>query len=603
MADELEDAAGGDEAELVLRAQRGDSRAFTVLVSRHGHALAAFCRRLMDQPATAQDLAQETLTRAYQSLARLDDPARFEAWLLGIAANLARWWWRGRSRRPLSLDYLTSGGRDLPVSDALSVAAPPHDVLEAADRARRLVAAIGALPLPLRHVLVLHYVEGQSYAEIAAALAVPVSTIKGRLFKSRSRLRAALDDVDAQPSRPRAPERRRRPRIPRSASAKGVTPVSARAEPGDSHPSAAARAAALVSARHQSLADWHSARAKGDPLSPSATRVFESAEAEARQLQRNFLGTEHVLLGLLEDDAGLSVRLLSASDVARDQVRETIASMVGRGDRPVTATPGFAPRVKMLLEEAVDEARQLGSESVAPEHLLLGVLAIGSGIGAIVLESLGIELTSLRTQVIEATGHTPPRRPWPEESSVVRWVRSLLPEGREIEFLRRAPILRELAVAAIVYLIDAGTPRVFAAGEHLVTEGTAPAAMHLLIRGHVEVRRGAVPAPPPPTPGTASSTELTAPAKSERTPPGSRMLSAPVGGVLPFGMLSVLSEDAAAPASVVARDVCEAVTITRDAFRSLAEAHPWIRLAVGEAVERHRQFVAEHQGSWRALLA
>ena len=87
-----------DDPLLVARARAGDLGAFAVLVDRHAVGLAAFCRRLtggLGGAAGADDLFQETILRAFQSLDRLEQRDRFGAWLFGIAANLARWWWRG----------------------------------------------------------------------------------------------------------------------------------------------------------------------------------------------------------------------------------------------------------------------------------------------------------------------------------------------------------------------------------------------------------------------------------------------------------------------------------------------------------------------------
>jgi RNA polymerase sigma factor (sigma-70 family) len=121
------------------------------------------------------------------ALHALRDPERFSAWLYGIAANLARKWWERRARWPLSLDRLALTYPDVDWAPA-TVGGAPDLLAEAADEAARIRRALGALPAALRRVLVLHYLDGLSYAEIAAALDVPVSTVRGRLAASRSRL-------------------------------------------------------------------------------------------------------------------------------------------------------------------------------------------------------------------------------------------------------------------------------------------------------------------------------------------------------------------------------------------------------------------------------
>jgi hypothetical protein len=111
----------------------------------------------------------------------------------------------------VSLDALAEAYPDVPrVAWAASLPATPEQAVEQAEQTRRLAAAIAALPPALARAVTLHYLEGQSYAEVAAALAVPVSTVKGRLFKSRARLRRALDP-DGRP-----PRRSRTPAAPRS---------------------------------------------------------------------------------------------------------------------------------------------------------------------------------------------------------------------------------------------------------------------------------------------------------------------------------------------------------------------------------------------------
>jgi uncharacterized protein len=195
----LDEAALGA---LVRRAQTGAPRAGACLIERHHAALVRFCRRLVGD--AGPDLAQETVLRAVPALGRLREPARFEAWLLGIAANLARKWWRRRARWPLSLEALAEAYPDVPWAAAPlwgAAAGEPGAEAVRAEEARRLEGAVGALPAPLRRGLVLHSLDGLSYAEIAAALEVPVSTVKGRLFQSRRRLRGALDPEGVRPAR------------------------------------------------------------------------------------------------------------------------------------------------------------------------------------------------------------------------------------------------------------------------------------------------------------------------------------------------------------------------------------------------------------------
>lgn len=214
MDDEAGATGEADVPALVASARGGDAGAFACLAGRYRPQLDRFCARLM--PLAGQDLSQETLLRAYASLGTLRDPANFPAWLFGIAANLAKWWWRRQAQWPASLERLAAEYPDVPWKTMVSEPALPDAALEEAEQRRRLLDAIGSLPPSLGQALALHYLDGLSYAEVAAALHVPVSTVKGRLFKSRAILRQRLAEVDGGESsgadRPRGMARRHKKR-------------------------------------------------------------------------------------------------------------------------------------------------------------------------------------------------------------------------------------------------------------------------------------------------------------------------------------------------------------------------------------------------------
>src|SRR5919108_345836 len=179
-------------AQVVARAQAGDATAFACLVERHGDTLRRFCARLAGADGSAEDLVQETLLRAFRALPGLGDPERFEAWLLAIAANLARTWWRQQARWPLSVEALQLAYPDLPWEGLRSPVWSPDRIVEEAEQARILRRALEALPPAMGRAVALHYLGGLDYQEVAAALDVPVSTVRGRLFTSRHRLRTEL---------------------------------------------------------------------------------------------------------------------------------------------------------------------------------------------------------------------------------------------------------------------------------------------------------------------------------------------------------------------------------------------------------------------------
>ncbi|HET9614400.1 MAG TPA: Clp protease N-terminal domain-containing protein, partial [Candidatus Limnocylindrales bacterium] len=135
-------------------------------------------------------------------------------------------------------------------------------------------------------------------------------------------------------------------------------------------------------------------------LTPRAKRVIELAIDEARRLGHNYIGTEHLLLGLVREGEGVAARVLENMNVELPKVRTAVEFIIGRGDRPVVGEVGLTPRAKRVIELAIDEARRLGHNYIGTEHLLLGLVREGEGIAAGVLESLGVNLDKVRHEVI-----------------------------------------------------------------------------------------------------------------------------------------------------------------------------------------------------------
>ena len=152
-----------------------------------------------------------------------------------------------------------------------------------------------------------------------------------------------------------------------------------------------------------------------DRFTARARKVLTLAQEEAQRLQHNYIGTEHLLLGLVREGEGLAAKVLNTMDVDLDVARDKVEAIIGRGKRTVFGEIGLTPRAKKVIELAVDEARRLNHHYVGTEHLLLGLLREGSGIGAGVLEDLGVSLDRARQEVIRAlnyaTGSLPTRRP------------------------------------------------------------------------------------------------------------------------------------------------------------------------------------------------
>ena len=137
-----------------------------------------------------------------------------------------------------------------------------------------------------------------------------------------------------------------------------------------------------------------------DKFTDRARKVLTLAQDEAQRFNHNYIGTEHLLLGLVREGEGVAARVLENINVELSKVRTAVEFIIGRGDRPVVGEVGLTPRAKRVIELAIDEARRLGHNYIGTEHLLLGLVREGEGIAAGVLESLGVNLDKVRHQVI-----------------------------------------------------------------------------------------------------------------------------------------------------------------------------------------------------------
>ena len=131
-----------------------------------------------------------------------------------------------------------------------------------------------------------------------------------------------------------------------------------------------------------------------------ARKVLQLAQEEAQRFNHNYIGTEHLLLGLVREGEGVAAKVLANLGVDLNKVRSAVEFIIGRGDRPVAGDIGLTPRAKKVIELSVDEARRLNHHYIGTEHLLLGLVREGEGIAAGVLESLGVSLDKVRSQVI-----------------------------------------------------------------------------------------------------------------------------------------------------------------------------------------------------------
>ena len=140
-----------------------------------------------------------------------------------------------------------------------------------------------------------------------------------------------------------------------------------------------------------------------------ARRVLVLAQEEARLLNHNFIGTEHILLGLIHEGEGVAAKALESLGISLEAVREKVEETIGPAGSSTTGSPPFTPRAKKVLELSLREALQLGHNYIGTEHMLLGLIREGDCVAAQVLATLGPDLSEVRQKVIEMiAGHPSP---------------------------------------------------------------------------------------------------------------------------------------------------------------------------------------------------
>jgi ATP-dependent Clp protease ATP-binding subunit ClpC len=132
-----------------------------------------------------------------------------------------------------------------------------------------------------------------------------------------------------------------------------------------------------------------------------ARRVVVLAQEEARMLNHNYIGTEHILLGLIHEGEGVAAKALESLGISLEGVREQVEEIIGQGQNAPAGHIPFTPRAKKVLELSLREALQLGHNYIGTEHILLGLIREGEGVAAQVLQKLGADLNRVRTQVIQ----------------------------------------------------------------------------------------------------------------------------------------------------------------------------------------------------------
>ncbi len=145
-----------------------------------------------------------------------------------------------------------------------------------------------------------------------------------------------------------------------------------------------------------------------EKFSERARKVLTLAQEEAQRFNHNYIGTEHILLGLVREEEGVAAKVLSGLGVEPSKVRAAVEFIIGRGGKPTSGEIGLTPRAKRVIELAVDEARHLNHNYIGTEHLLLGLLREAEGVAAGVLESLGVNLERVRGEVSRILSQSTP---------------------------------------------------------------------------------------------------------------------------------------------------------------------------------------------------
>ncbi|NLY35222.1 MAG: RNA polymerase sigma factor RpoE [Alcaligenaceae bacterium] len=187
------------DAELVARVQKGDKRAFDLLVLKYQRKIMRLLSRMLNNQAEVEDIAQETFIKAYRALPQFRGESAFYTWLYRIAINTARNWLSSNQRKMLVSDtFETKEGETFSQSDNLIDIDTPESRMVSSEIAQTVNKAIEDLPEDLRMAIVLREIEGLSYEEIAQTMECPIGTVRSRIFRAREAIAARLKPVLGQ---------------------------------------------------------------------------------------------------------------------------------------------------------------------------------------------------------------------------------------------------------------------------------------------------------------------------------------------------------------------------------------------------------------------
>jgi ATP-dependent Clp protease ATP-binding subunit ClpC len=254
-----------------------------------------------------------------------------------------------------------------------------------------------------------------------------------------------------------------------------------------------------------------------------ARRVVVLAQEEARLLNHNYIGTEHLLLGLVREPEGVAARALESLGISLEAVRQQVEQIIGRGQQAPSGHIPFTPRAKKVLELSLSEAHRLGHNYISTEHILLGLIREGEGVGAQVLVRLGADLNRFRWQVTRlVVGRDP------ETTGRI----AVVGEAGEDVLLPRT-VAGERWVAEVQNALTKITERLEAIERHLGI--TAPPAETADPPGTAESPGASGPAEPPGSsgpaepPGSSGPAEPPGPSGPAEPPPGSSGPAEPPG--------------------------------------------------------------------------
>ncbi len=193
-----------------------------------------------------------------------------------------------------------------------------------------------------------------------------------------------------------------------------------------------------------------------------AQKVLMLAQEEARRLNYPYVGTEHLLLGLLREGEGIAAKVLQRMGIEMEKVRREVEKIIGKGGALVVGEIGFTPRSKKVLELSFDEARNLGHNYIGTEHLLLGLIREGEGVAATVLQNLGANLQSVRKEVMEMLSGAAPAGNQPKAAREHAKTPNLDEFGRDLTVLAREgkldPVVgREKEIERVIQVLSRRT--------------------------------------------------------------------------------------------------------------------------------------------------